>query len=154
MRERHKQAPQSAEETVRDIRRATRRHFSAEEKIRIVETSHLPVRRALDKIGIPKTTFYAWLDRYMAGGFDALEDRKPPSKVRDRPDPHATLAKRHAVGLVTAEADDRQRSRSVFAPPSSIDVDPHRRAQKVYAGPGIQAPRTLTTREADLIRTT
>ena len=36
MRQRNKQAPQSAEETVRDIRRATRRHFSAEEKIRIV----------------------------------------------------------------------------------------------------------------------
>jgi transposase len=36
MRQRDKQVPQSAEETVRDIRRATRRHFSAEEKIRIV----------------------------------------------------------------------------------------------------------------------
>ncbi len=30
MRQRDKQAPQSAEETVRDIRRATRRHFSAD----------------------------------------------------------------------------------------------------------------------------
>ena len=36
MRQRDKQALQSAEEAVRDIRRATRRHFSAEEKIRIV----------------------------------------------------------------------------------------------------------------------
>ncbi len=36
MRQRNKQAPQSAEEIVRDIRRATRRQFSAEEKIRIV----------------------------------------------------------------------------------------------------------------------
>ena len=36
MRQRNKQAPRSAEETVRDIRRATRRQFSAEEKIRIV----------------------------------------------------------------------------------------------------------------------
>jgi transposase len=36
MRQRDTQAAQSAEETVRDIRRATRRHFSAEEKIRIV----------------------------------------------------------------------------------------------------------------------
>ena len=36
MRQRDKQAPQSAEEAVRDIRRATRRHFSAEEKIRII----------------------------------------------------------------------------------------------------------------------
>src|SRR5215470_10069774 len=36
MRQREKQASQSAEETVRDIRRATRRHFSAEDKTRIV----------------------------------------------------------------------------------------------------------------------
>lgn len=50
------------------------------EIIRTVETSHLPVRRTLDKIGIPKTTFYAWLDRYGAGGFEALEDRKPRPK--------------------------------------------------------------------------
>jgi hypothetical protein len=34
MRQRDKQAPQNAEETVRDVRRATRRHFSAEEKVR------------------------------------------------------------------------------------------------------------------------
>jgi transposase len=36
MKQRDKQVPQSAKETVRDIRRATRRHFSAEEKIRFV----------------------------------------------------------------------------------------------------------------------
>ena len=34
MIQRDKQAPQSAEETVRDIRRATRRHFSSEDKCR------------------------------------------------------------------------------------------------------------------------
>ena len=62
--------------------------YAASEKleiIRTVETSHLPVRRTLDKIGIPKTTFYAWLDRYEAGGFDALEDRKTkPKRVWNR----------------------------------------------------------------------
>ena len=62
--------------------------YPASEKleiIRAVETSHLPVRRTLDKIGIPKTTFYAWLDRYAAGGLDALEDRKPrPKRVWNR----------------------------------------------------------------------
>jgi transposase len=36
MRQRDKQVPKSAEETVREIRRATRRHFSAEKKNRIV----------------------------------------------------------------------------------------------------------------------
>jgi transposase InsO family protein len=62
--------------------------YAASEKleiIRTVETSHLPVRRTLDKIAIPKTTFYAWLDRYAAGGFDALEDRKSrPKRVWNR----------------------------------------------------------------------
>lgn len=62
--------------------------YSASEKleiIRAVETSHLPVRRTLDKIGIPKTTFYAWLDRYAAGGPEALEDRKSrPKRVWNR----------------------------------------------------------------------
>ena len=47
MRQANKRIPESAEKTVRDIRRATRRHHSAEEKIRIVleglrgEDSHL-----------------------------------------------------------------------------------------------------------------
>jgi transposase-like protein len=36
MRQTSKRVPDSAEKTVRDIRRATRRHHSAEEKIRIV----------------------------------------------------------------------------------------------------------------------
>ena len=36
MTDRNKRRPGSADKTVRDIRRATRRKFSAEEKIRIV----------------------------------------------------------------------------------------------------------------------
>ena len=39
--------------------------YPASEKleiIRTVETSPLPVRRTLVQIGIPKSTFYAWLD--------------------------------------------------------------------------------------------
>jgi hypothetical protein len=50
------------------------------EIIRTVETSPLPVRRTLAQIGIPKSTFYAWLDRHVAAGFDDLEDRKPRSE--------------------------------------------------------------------------
>ncbi len=63
------------------------RYPSAEklEIIRLVETSHLPVRRTLDQIGIPKSTFYSWYDRYVSGGIDALEDRKPrPKRVWNR----------------------------------------------------------------------
>jgi putative transposase len=62
--------------------------YPASEKleiIRAVETSPLPVRRTLAQVGIPKSTFYAWLDRYVAGGLDALEDRKPrPVRVWNR----------------------------------------------------------------------
>jgi transposase InsO family protein len=62
--------------------------YPASEKleiIRLVEGSHLPTRRTLDKLGIPKTTFYRWYDRYLVGGPEALEDRRPtPSRVWNR----------------------------------------------------------------------
>ena len=59
--------------------------YPASEKleiIRLVEQSHLPVRRTLDKLGIPRATFYRWYDLYQTGGLDALEDRSSrPSRV-------------------------------------------------------------------------
>ncbi len=62
--------------------------YPASEKleiIRIVEQSHLPVTRTLGKLGIPKTTFYRWYDRYLALGEAGLEDRSPhPGKVWNR----------------------------------------------------------------------
>jgi len=54
--------------------------YAASEKleiIRLVEQSHLPVKRALEKIGIPRATFYRWYDLYQAGGPEALNDRSP-----------------------------------------------------------------------------
>jgi transposase InsO family protein len=76
--------------------------YTASEKleiIRTIETSHLPVGRTLDKIAIPKTTFYAWLDRYAAGGLNALEDRKPrPKRVWNRiPDEVRVKVIEHAL---------------------------------------------------------
>ena len=62
--------------------------YPASEKleiIRIVEQSHLPAKRTLNKLGIPKTTFYRWYDRYLALGEAGLEDRSPhPGKVWNR----------------------------------------------------------------------
>ena len=55
------------------------------EIIRLVEQSHLPAKRTLDTLGIPRTTFYRWYDRFLAGGIEALEDRKPmPGHVWNR----------------------------------------------------------------------
>ena len=62
--------------------------YPADEKlevIRLVEQSHLPVRRTLDKIGIPRATFYRWYDLYRCGGPEALEDARPgPDRAWNR----------------------------------------------------------------------
>ena len=63
--------------------------YPASEKleiIRLVEQSHLPVRRTLAQIRIPRST----LDQYQTGGPEALDDRSPrPDRVwgyDDHPD--------------------------------------------------------------------
>ena len=70
--------------------------YTASEKleiIRLVEQSHLSVRRTLEQLGIPRATFYRWYDLYQTGGPEALEDRSPrprcvwnrvPDEVRGR----------------------------------------------------------------------
>ena len=62
--------------------------YPASEKleiIRLVEQSHLPVKRTLEKLGIPRSTFYRWCDLYQAGGPEALNDRSPrPDRVWNR----------------------------------------------------------------------
>ena len=62
--------------------------YPASEKleiIRLVEQSHLPAKQTLDKLGIPRSTFYAWYNKYQTGGVDALEDKAPmPARVWNR----------------------------------------------------------------------
>jgi transposase InsO family protein len=62
--------------------------YPASEKleiIRLVEQSHLPVKRTLEKLGIPRATFYRWYDRYQTDGPEALDDRSPrPDRVWNR----------------------------------------------------------------------
>jgi transposase-like protein len=44
------------------------------EIIRLVEQSSLSVRRTLAQLGIPRSTFYLWYERYLARGAGALEE--------------------------------------------------------------------------------
>ena len=59
--------------------------YPASEKLEIihlVEQSHQPTKRTLDTLGIPRSTFYIWYDKYLTGGVEALEDKvSRPSKV-------------------------------------------------------------------------
>ena len=45
------------------------RHPASEklEIIQIVERSHLPARRTLERLGIPRSTFHRWYDRFLTG---------------------------------------------------------------------------------------
>jgi len=52
--------------------------YPASEKfeiIRLVEQSHLSAKQTLDKLGIPRTTFYRWYDKYLSDGIDGLADK-------------------------------------------------------------------------------
>ena len=57
--------------------------YPASEKleiIRLVEGSHLSARQTLVKLGIPRTTFYRWYDRYLQRGEAGLQDQSPKPK--------------------------------------------------------------------------
>lgn len=70
--------------------------YPASEKleiIRLVEQSHLSAKQTLERLGIPRTTFYRWYDKYLQGGIEALEDQAPkpghiwnriPDEIRDQ----------------------------------------------------------------------
>ncbi|TDJ21302.1 MAG: helix-turn-helix domain-containing protein, partial [Deltaproteobacteria bacterium] len=84
---------------------------SASEKIeliRLVEGSSLPVRRTLAEIGLARSTFYAGYKRYLDGGLEALEDRKPaPQTVWNRI-PDRIRAKVIETALVHTELSPRE----------------------------------------------
>jgi transposase len=71
MRHKNDRAPDSAEKAVRDIRRATRRQFSAQDKIRIVleglrgEDS---IAELCGKEGIAQNLYYRWSKEFLEAG--------------------------------------------------------------------------------------
>jgi transposase InsO family protein len=63
------------------------------EIIRLVEGTDLPVRATLRQLGVPRSTFYGWYQRYLDAGFDGLNDKQParragwnriPKRVKDQ----------------------------------------------------------------------
>lgn len=55
------------------------------EIIQLVERSHLPAKRTLAMLGVTRSTFYRWYDRWREGGPEALRDRpSKPSRVWNR----------------------------------------------------------------------
>ena len=52
------------------------------EIIRLVEGTDLPARVTLRQLGVPRSTFYGWYQRYVKEGFDGLHDKKPAHRGR------------------------------------------------------------------------
>jgi len=66
---------QETKQLIRDIKRLTRRKFTAEEKIHIVLEGFrrdTPIRDLCRREGIQPSTYYAWLKDFMEAGKDRL----------------------------------------------------------------------------------
>ena len=78
------------------------------EIIRLVEQSHLPVRRTLDKLGVSRPTFYRWYDLYRRFGDAGLDDRRGgPRRVWNRI-PDAVLGQVLDLALEQPELSPRE----------------------------------------------
>jgi transposase-like protein len=78
MRQASKRIPESAEKTVRDIRRATRRHHSAEEKIRIVLEGlrgEVSIAELCRKEGVNQNLYYRWSKEFLEASKKRLAGR-------------------------------------------------------------------------------
>ncbi len=119
MRQHGKQrAPQSAEETVRDIRRATRRHFSAEDKIRIV----LEGLRGEDSIaelcrkeGIAQNLYYRWSKEFLEAGKKRLAGDTAREATSDEVKTLRNEARQLKEALAEVTLENRLLKKSVIA---------------------------------------
>jgi transposase len=95
---------QPAETVIRDIRRATRRHFSAEEKIRIVleglrgEESIAEICR---REGIASSMYYGWSKEFLEAGKKRLAGDTTRAATSDE----VKALRREASSLKEAVAD-------------------------------------------------
>ena len=118
MRQRDKQALPSAEETVRDIRRATKRHFSAEEKIRIV----LEGLRGEDSIaelcrkeGIAQNLYYRWSKEFLEAGKKRLAGDTAREATSDEVKTLRAEARQLKEALAEVTLENRLLKKSVIA---------------------------------------
>jgi putative transposase len=85
--------------------------YPASEKLEIidlVEGSHLSARQTLAKLGIPRTTFYRWYNRYLQRGEAGLRDQSPKPKHVWNRIPDEVRAKVVKLALKETELSPRE----------------------------------------------
>ena len=109
---------ESAEKTVRDIRRATRRQYSAEEKIRIVleglrgETG---VAELCRKEGIAQSMYYGWSKEFLEAGKRRLAGDTARAATSDEVKALRAEARQLKEALAEATLENRLLKKSVIA---------------------------------------
>ena len=124
MRQRDDRTPESAEKTVRDIRRATRRQFSAEEKIRIV----LEGLRGEDSIaelcrkeGIAQNLYYRWSKEFLEAGKKRLAGDTAREATSDEVKTLRSEARQLKEALAELTIENRVLKKSVLADGEDIE---------------------------------
>ena len=118
MRHKGERAPESAEKTVRDIRRATRRHFSAEEKIRIVLDglrSEDSIAELCRKEGIAQNLYYRWSKEFLEAGKKRLAGDTAREATSDEVKSLRAEARQLKEALAEATLENRLLKKSVIA---------------------------------------
>jgi transposase len=116
--------PDGAEKLVRDIRRATRRHFSAEDKIRIV----LEGLRGEDSIaelcrkdGIAQNLYYRWSKEFLEAGKKRLAGDTAREATSDEVKTLRTEARQLKEALAEAMLENRLLKKSVIADGEDVE---------------------------------
>ena len=124
MRQRDDRTPESAEKTLRDIRRATRRQFSAEEKIRIV----LEGLRGEDSIaelcrkeGIAQNLYYRWSKEFLEAGKKRLAGDTAREATSDEVKTLRSEARQLKEALAELAIENRVLKKSVIADGEDIE---------------------------------
>ena len=78
------------------------------EIIRLVEGTDLPVRATLRQLGVARSTFYGWYQRYDTKGFDGLHDKKPGTQPRWNAIPEKVRKKVLGLALEHTELSPRE----------------------------------------------
>ena len=114
---------QPAEDAIRDIRRATRRHFSAEEKIRIVLEGlrgEKSIAELCRREGIASSMYYGWSKEFLEAGKRRLAGDRARAATSDE----VKDLRREAQALKEVVADLTLENR--FRPPGGNDAPAHR----------------------------
>ena len=110
--------PDSAEKTVRDIRRATQRQYSAEEKIRIVLEGlrgEASIAELCRKEGIAQSMYYGWSKEFLEAGKRRLAGDTAREATSDEVKTLRAEARQLKEALAEATLENRLLKKSVLA---------------------------------------